>query len=67
MPFDQKQSAQLREAYADDMHWPYSGADELATLKKDTDQPRMGNIPEFGPFERGQRHDKQERHVAGHR
>ena len=67
MPFDQKQSAQLREAYADDMHWPYSGADELATLKKDTDQPRMGNIPQFGPFERGQRHDKQERHVAGHR
>ena len=67
IPFDQTQNAQLREAYADDMHWLISGADGLAILTEDTDHSRTGNIPQFGPFERGQRHDKQERHVAGHR
>jgi len=67
IPFDQTQNAQLREACADEMHWLISGADGLAILTEDTDHSGTGNIPQLGPFERGQRHDKQERHVAGHR
>jgi hypothetical protein len=67
VPFDQTQNAQLREAYADDMHRLISGADGLEILTKDTDHSGTGNIPQFGPFDGGQRHDKQKRHVAGHR
>lgn len=72
VPFDDEQRASLREAYADDLHWLISGADGLATLTQDTmtedwGQAGTGNIPLFGPLSKGQRHDKQERYVAGHR
>lgn len=72
VPFDDTQRASLREAYADDMHWLVSGADGLATLTQNTmtedwDHTRTGNIPPFGPLSKGQRHDKQERYMAGHR
>ena len=67
VPFAQTQNAQLREAYADDMHWLISGAEGLEILTKDTDHYGTGNIRQFGPFDGGQRHDKQKRHVAGHR
>ena len=58
IPFDQKQSAQLCDTYADGMRCLNLGAGGLVTLKKDTEQFRMVNILQFGPFERGQRHDK---------
>ena len=72
LPFNEAQSASLREAYADDMHWLISGADGLATLTENTmtedwDHTRTGNIPPFGPLTKGLGHDKQERYVAGHR
>jgi hypothetical protein len=72
VPFDDIQCATLREAYADDMHWLISGAGGLATLAENTmtedwDHTGTGNIPPYGPRSKGQKHDKQERYVAGHR
>lgn len=71
LPFDDQQCAQMREAYADDLHWLISGADGLATLRNNTTtdewaHTRTGNIPRFGPVSKGQGYDKQERHVARH-
>jgi hypothetical protein len=71
LPFDAEQCAQMREAYADDLHWLISGADGLAKLTEQTKtdewtHTRTGNIPRFGSPNKGQGYDKQERHVAKH-
>lgn len=58
MPFDDRQRAALREAYADDLFWLEAGAEGLATLTKDADPMRPGFSPAIGPKERGQRHDR---------
>jgi len=48
-PFDARQTAALRELYAEDMHWLYAGADGLATLIEDparTQENKMG-VPQM--------------------
>lgn len=63
-PFDQTARAQLREAYADDMHWLLAGANGLATLTENLDQTRAGHTLPQGPPTRGQHNDSQERRMA---
>ncbi|MBP0481124.1 hypothetical protein [Sagittula salina] len=59
MPFDDRQRAALREAYADDLFWLETGADGLAILKSDTGTARRSLTGgAHGPKERGRRHDR---------
>jgi hypothetical protein len=82
VPFTDAQREKLREAYAEDMHWLVAGADGLAKLiepatrthgashdilTENSGQFETGKIPHYGPMTRGQGHDQQERHMAGHR
>ncbi|MCB4455154.1 hypothetical protein [Leisingera sp. McT4-56] len=63
-PFDDAQTASLREAYADDIMWLAAGADGLATLVHDPDkQAADTNPPDIG-LTRGRPDDKQRR-MAG--
>lgn len=63
-PFDAATRAQLRENYADDMHWLIAGADGLATLTEDLDHKSAGQTLPMGPMTKGQGHDIEERRVA---
>ncbi|MFY0309540.1 hypothetical protein ACFMBG_06545 [Leisingera sp. D0M16] len=60
-PFDDTQTAILRERYADDMMWLAAGADGAATLVHDPDKLAAGlNPPDIG-LTRGRPDDKQRR------
>ena len=64
-PFDAGQTAMLRENYADDLMWLAAGADGLAQLVTDPEQPAAGeNLPQ-NELTRGRPHDKQDRRLAG--
>lgn len=63
-PFNSEQSASLREAYADDMHWLTAGANGLATLAEDKDHNRAGQTLPFGSWNRGYAHDITEGRLA---
>lgn len=56
-PFSPEQTAQLREAYADDMHWLLSGADGLATLITDPTRTETGTSLHAGALTEGLGHD----------
>lgn len=56
-PFGREQTAQLREAYADDMHWLISGADGLATLITDPTRNQIGTTLHAGALTEGRGHD----------
>jgi len=58
-PFTKQQSANLREAYADDMMWLAAGADGLATLTEDPSRTRANLSLPSGALEKGQSHDQQ--------
>ncbi|WP_323783381.1 hypothetical protein [Leisingera sp.] len=60
-PFDDAQTAQLREAYADDMMWLAGGADGIATLVQDPDKLAAGLNPPRIDLTRGRPDDKQRR------
>lgn len=63
-PFNSEQSAALREAYADDMHWLIAGANGLATLTEDRDRKRAGHTLPIGSWNRGHSNDITERRLA---
>ncbi|WP_348773155.1 hypothetical protein [Leisingera sp. HS039] len=63
-PFDDAQTARLREAYADDMMWLAGGADGIAALAHDPDKPAAGLNPPHTGLTRGRPDDKQRR-MAG--
>lgn len=64
-PFDETQTAQLRESYADDLMWLAGGADGLAQLVLDPEQQAAGlNLPQTDDT-RGTPDDKQDRRLAG--
>lgn len=63
-PFEDAQTARLREAYADDMMWLAAGADGLATLAQDPDKLAAGLNPPLARLTRGRPDDKQRR-MAG--
>lgn len=64
-PFDEYQTAQLRENYADDLMWLAGGADGLAQLVQDPEQQAAGlNLPQTDET-RGTPDDKQDRRLAG--
>lgn len=63
-PFDEAQTAALRELYADDMMWLAGGADGLATLVEDPDKLAAGLNPPRIDLTRG-RPDDTERRMAG--
>ena len=52
-----EQIAQLREAYADDMHWLTAGADGLATRITDPTRNQTGTNLHAGALTEGQDHD----------
>jgi hypothetical protein len=58
-PFTTEQSANLREAYADDMMWLAAGADGLATLTEDPSRTRASLSLPTGALTKGQSHDQQ--------
>ncbi|WP_417700972.1 hypothetical protein [Pseudophaeobacter sp.] len=58
-PFDETQCAMMRENYADDLMWLAGGAEGLAQLVQDPEQPAAGlNLP-HSDVTRGRPHDKQ--------
>ncbi|MEP2717426.1 hypothetical protein [Pseudophaeobacter sp.] len=64
-PFDEVQCAMLRENYADDLMWLAGGAEGLAQLVQDPEQPAAGLNPPQTDVTRGRPHDKQDRRLAG--
>lgn len=64
LPFNTRQSSQLAEHYADDLHWLAAGADGLAQLTEDPTRKRAGSSLPAGDMTKGQRHDKG--HPPGH-
>lgn len=63
-PFDETQSAMLRENYSDDLMWLTAGADGLAQLVQDPEHQAAGlNLPQTD-MTRGRPHDKQNRRLA---
>jgi hypothetical protein len=63
-PFNPQHIAQLREKYADDLHWLVAGADGLATLREDPIRKRAGTSQPAGHMTRGHGHDSgQEQHI----
>lgn len=63
-PFDDRQRAALREAYADDMHWLVAGANGLATLTEDRDRERAGHTLPIGSRNKGHPNDDEKRRMA---
>lgn len=67
-PFSQEQTAQLREAYADDLMWLAAGAEGLAWLMNDPEQRQpkdmAGQRSPRSELTRGRRND-QDRRMAG--
>lgn len=61
-PFSTEQTAQLRENYADDLHWLIAGADGLATLTEDQTRKRAGTSLPAGHMTRGHGHDSGQGH-----
>ncbi len=57
LPFSREQSAQLREAYVDDMHWLIAGADGLAQLITDPTRAQTGRNLHAGVVTEGLGHD----------
>jgi hypothetical protein len=63
-PFTPQQAAQLRENYADDLHWLIAGADGLATLTEDEARKRAGTSQPARHMTRGHGYDSgQEQHI----
>ena len=58
-PFNEEQTAKLREAYADDMMWLTAGADGLATLTEDHSHTRADSSLPVGVLTKGQSHDQE--------
>ena len=63
-PFDDRQTAQLRETHADDLFWLTAGAGGLATLIKEDQPDQAGQNLPGGATTRGHRHDRQEGRLA---
>lgn len=63
-PFDETQTAILRERYADDIMWLTAGADGIAALADDPDKLAAGLNPPRIDLTRGRPNDKQRR-MAG--
>ncbi len=64
LPFNDAQSAALRETYADDLFWLAAGADGLATLTQDPTRKRAGLSQPAGDKRKGHHHDIRQRHMA---
>ncbi|MGJ8625745.1 MAG: hypothetical protein ACSHXB_02190 [Sulfitobacter sp.] len=65
-PFGAEQAAQLRENYADDLHWLIAGADGLATLTEDPTRKRAGTSQPAGHMIRGHGYDGGQDIERGH-
>lgn len=63
-PFSPRQTAALREVYADDLMWLAGGADAQARLMPDPDKKQVGTSPPINDLTRGTMNDRQERRVA---
>ena len=63
-PFDDRQTALLRETYADDLHWLRAGADGLATLTEDPEPARPRLNLAAAAMKRGKDHDGPARQLA---
>lgn len=63
-PFSTEQAAQLRENYADDLHWLIAGADGLATLIQNPTRKRAGTSQPVGQMTRGHGYDGGQGHMA---
>lgn len=65
-PFDEVQTAALRECYADDLMWLAAGADGLSQIRlmNDPDKQAAGDNPLQNDLTRGRPHDE-DRRLAG--
>ena len=63
-PFGQDQTAQLREAYADDLFWLRAGADGLARLIEETGPQKTEQKPSAAQMTRGRTHGIEKRRLA---
>lgn len=65
-PFDEVQTAALRERYADDLMWLAAGADGLSQIRimNDPDKQAAGDNPPENDLTRGRLHDE-DRRLAG--
>lgn len=63
-PFSAEQTADLRENYADDLHWLMAGADGLATLTEDPTRQRAGTSLSADHMTRGHNYDIGQGHMA---
>ncbi len=66
-PFNEMQTAALRETYADDLFWLRAGADGLALLIEEGGPDMTGWNPAAAPMTRGQEHGRQKRLVDARR
>ena len=64
LPFSTEQNAQLREAYADDMHWLMAGADGLAQLITDPTRNTTGSNLHAGVLTEGIGHEQGQEELA---
>lgn len=64
-PLDATQQVRLREAYEDDMHWLFAGAEGLATLAPDPTRTQTGQSLQAGVLTEGRHgYDKGQDHLA---
>lgn len=63
-PFTLAQTAELRETYADDLHWLAAGADGLATLAPDPTRTPTGTTLHAGILTEGTTHDSRQEQMA---
>ena len=64
LPFSTEQSAQMRDAYVQDMHWLRAGADGLATLITDPTRTQTGSNLHAGVLTEGIGHELGQEELA---
>lgn len=64
MPFNDDQTAALKETYQDDLFWLTSGADGLAQLTEETGPMTAGQNPRTGEMTRGHANGIEKRRMA---
>jgi len=64
LPFNDQQTADMRETYADDMFWLAAGADGLARLTPNPARTRAGPSQPTGDMREGHHHDSRYRKMA---
>ncbi|UYV39010.1 hypothetical protein N4R57_08355 [Rhodobacteraceae bacterium D3-12] len=64
LPFDEVQSAKLKENYADDLFWLHAGAGGVATFVEEDQPDQAGANPSGGATTRGHKNDGKDGRMA---